>query len=419
MATLRTQLEIRNAAKGKHRVVTSSGSCGFEKRTSARDTGSYYVRLSIGGKEIVMGLGRFGELGAVEACEAAAAERARARKGVNPIAERDRVKAANLAAERKAVTCREAAKVFFDKTKGAWRGRYYAQSWWSQMVRFAFPVVGDIPIGDLLSEHIAAIRMATNDAGAPSTGQQIQSRLGEVADMAVACGWRGAALRNPADARQVDAFLPAKRSQGEPNHFRRIAIDDAPAAFQALIEAGKQAQGAAQSGLAAWAFMATSALRPAEARNTSWSEVDLGARLVTIAAERTKGNRTHAVPLSELALEILLRQAAIHGTSGFVFPGRSGGPVSHTAFTHCVDTVGVDVGTAHSWRSIFADWATERGSIAPHLVEMALAHTLTAVQRAYVRGSATDIRRPAMESYGKWLVGADAADVITLNDRRA
>jgi hypothetical protein len=243
MATLRTQLEIRNAAKGKHRVVTSSGSCGFEKRTSARDTGSYYVRLSIGGKEIVMGLGRFGELGAVEACEAAAAERARARKGVNPIAERDRVKAANLAAEKKAVTCREAAKVFFDKTKGAWRGRYYAQSWWSQMVRFAFPVVGDIPIGDLLSEHIAAIRMATNDAGAPSTGRQIQSRLGEVADMAVARGWRGAAQRNPADARQVDAFLPAKRSQGEPSHFRRIDLTAAPAAFLALIEAGKQGSG--------------------------------------------------------------------------------------------------------------------------------------------------------------------------------
>jgi integrase len=163
--------------------------------------------------------------------------------------------------------------------------------------------------------------------------------------------------------------------------------------------------------------MASCALRPAEAPNTPWSEVDLGARVVTIAAERTKGNRAHAVPLSELALEILLRQAAIHGTSGFVFPGLGGGPVSHTTFTRCVDTVGVDFGTAHSWRSIFADWGTELGGIAPHLVEMALAHALTAVQRAYVRGSATDVRRPAMEAYAKWLTGADAANVIAFPQR--
>jgi Arm DNA-binding domain len=242
MKRLSTQLQIRHAKAGVYAISGASG-FGFKKVSDEEGGGAYTVRFRLGDKRPIMGLGAYGEISLAGAREAAKEAVKLARSGVNPIAERDRQRAANLAAEKKAVTCREAAKVFFDKTKGAWRGRYYAQSWWSQMVRFVFPVVGDIPIGDLLSEHIAAIRMATNDAGAPSTGRQIQSRLGEVADMAVARGWRGAAQRNPADARQVDAFLPAKRSQGEPSHFRRIDLTAAPAAFLALIEAGKQGSG--------------------------------------------------------------------------------------------------------------------------------------------------------------------------------
>jgi integrase len=416
MTTLRTHFEIRNAARGKHRVVTSSGSCGFEKRTGARDTGSYYVRLSIGGKEIVMGLGRFGEIGAVEACGAAAAERAKARKGIDPIAERDRQKAANLAEEKKSVTCRKAAETFFEMNKDAWRGRYYAQQWWSQMTRFAFPIIGDMPIGDLLPEHIAAIRRATNAVGAPTVGEQVQKRLGAVVDMSVARGWCSALQRNPAGRNLVGAYLPATRKRGEPNHFARVPLKDAPAAFSALLVAEKRAQGAVQSSLAAWAVMASCALRPAEARNMPWSEVFLDERRVMISAERTKCARAHIVPISSLAFALLERQAA-RRVSDFVFPGRGGTPPGHVTFTLAAKAVGVNLATAHGWRSVFADWCGEIAHVDSALAEAALAHTLGRTQAAYKRETGVEARRPVMEKYAGWLIGIAEDNVLAFPKR--
>ena len=74
--------------------------------------------------------------------------------------------------------------------------------------------------------------------------------------------------------------------------------------------------------------------------------------------------------------------------------------------------MGLDLGTPHSWRSVFADWSGEIGDIAPDLREAALAHKLTAVQAAYRRGSSVSPRRPVMEAYAKWLMGDAGADVI-------
>ena len=50
---------------------------------------------------------------------------------------------------------------------------------------------------------------------------------------------------------------------------------------------------------------------------------------------------------------------------------------------------------------------------------MALAHSLPAVQAAYLRDGAVGPRTPIMESYSRWLTGDADANVIALPVRAA
>jgi integrase len=50
-----------------------------------------------------------------------------------------------------------------------------------------------------------------------------------------------------------------------------------------------------------------------------WDEVDLVARTWTLPASRTKNKRTHEIPLSDSAVEILGAVARVEGKAGFVF----------------------------------------------------------------------------------------------------
>ena len=148
-----------------------------------------------------------------------------------------------------------------------------------------------------------------------------------------------------------------------------------------------------------------------------WSEVDLEKRLLTVAAPRMKGRKgktkPHVVPLSTLALEVLERRRRLRiGDNPNVF-GVDGPPPSHTFFALAPLKAGIKplladkpkspIGTPHSFRSLFRDWASEIGNIPPDISEMVLAHRLPKIQAAYRRDSGIGLRTPVMESYGRWL----------------
>ncbi|HGO5854710.1 TPA: tyrosine-type recombinase/integrase [Mannheimia haemolytica] len=69
------------------------------------------------------------------------------------------------------------------------------------------------------------------------------------------------------------------------------------------------------------------ALRPNEAVNAEWKEIDFEKKLWNIPKEKMKGKadkkRPHIVPLSSQALKILELMKIYSNSSPFVFPGRS------------------------------------------------------------------------------------------------
>jgi integrase len=62
--------------------------------------------------------------------------------------------------------------------------------------------------------------------------------------------------------------------------------------------------------------------------------------------------------------------------------------------------------TVHGFRSSFRDWAAEQTNYQNHVVEMALAHTVSnAVEAAYRRGDLLDKRRPLMNEWAAFVTG--------------
>jgi integrase len=239
---------------------------------------------------------------------------------------------------------------------------------------------------------------------------------------AIANGDRDPLRGNPADAHLMRAMRPGTGKSDDEN-YRRIELTDAPQKLRALQAAREATDDALMAAaLDVWPVMASTALRPSETRLMQWPEVDFQKKLVTVSAPRMKGRKgktkPHIVPLSSLALEVLERRRALRtGDNENVFAGPTGSPPSHTYFALAPKRVGLDLGTPHSWRSIFSDWSGEIGDIAPDLREAALAHKLTAVQAAYRRGSSVEPRRPVMEAYSQWLCGDAGANVIAFPTR--
>jgi integrase len=112
-------------------------------------------------------------------------------------------------------------------------------------------------------------------------------------------------------------------------------------------------------------FLILTAARSCEARGARWSEIDFDQRTWTIpgsdqvTGRRTKAGRTHVVPLSRRALEILAEARRLHD-GALVFSGGRGQPFSDNTLSKLMRDART-AGTPHGFRSAFKDWAAEHG----------------------------------------------------------
>jgi integrase len=410
---IRTDTQVRAAPKGLHRV---DGVTGLYLKKGA-EGGSWIYRYRAGGKRPEMGLGAVSDISLAQARRLVIEFAAQKIRGEDPAAARRRERAeaeAREKADAKRVTFAEAAEDYVNRrtADGAahrWRGRWARTNWLGPLQRYAYPVIGDLFLDEIKLPHVAAAldrAASVKREGRKATGvtaKLLRQKIEIILDDAVRRGRRDPELRNPADS---GLHRGVGRRASEREHYRSLDLNQAPAAFQAILKGAET-----NVGLAAWAFMALTAARPTEAREAKWSEIDLDQNLWTIPGARTKSGRTHVVPLSALALRVLKRQAQVRSGDA-IFPGRGGSPISKgTVAGAPMRELSVDSGSPHSWRSIFRDWAGDIGDVEPERAEFALAHSLNATEGAYRRMRGIEARRPVMEAYARWLV-SDGADVI-------
>ena len=412
MKTLSTTLQIKNAQAGEYAVKGASGLV-FKKASDEPGSGSYTVRYRFCGRRPKMGLGAFTEISLVDACEAARDAVRLARKGIDPIEQRKREKAANLAV-RQPVSFAKAAETHLEAHAPSWKGRYARSFWFNPVKKYAYPILGYLSVNDIAPQHVAAVVRAAAADGNLETGKRVQQRIRKILNGAIARGERDPLRGNPANAELIGELVPMKRRTV---HYRRIKLDDAPSVRRTLRAAREEATGVRGAELDAWLFMIATAARPSEAVRAPWPEIDLDRKVWTLPPPRMKSEREHIVPLSRFALEVLERRLTVR-TGDMVFAGESGVALGYTNFALAPKRAGIDAGTPHSWRSIFSDWRGNKTGFARELVEFALAHVVPGTAGDYQRESAPDRRVELMEVYAPWLEGDAGAEVIKLSAAR-
>jgi integrase len=408
--------QVMSAAPGVYRI---GNAVGLYLKKSGDDTGSYFFRYRFGKKRREMGLGPISGPTAITLATARdkAGELARERKTRDPIEARKQAKAASIiaaevdaATAKKRVTFATAAKTYLEINAPKWKHKYARAGWWNPLEKYALPVIGAKALDSIVVEDVAAAMNAAIKAKAPVMARKVRASVEQVIDAGIALGQRDAKSGNPARLKLVEKVAGLNKHKTQ--HYRRIELDAAPAAFRRLRELAatpvpvEVTRGGTKPmddvAAAAWVFMIATAARPSEALKAKWSEINLDKGLWTLPSERMKSDKEHPVPLSSAALWALELMRAKR-TSDAVFPGRGGAPLASSSFAEAVKNAGIDAGAPHSWRSIFRDWAGDIDDAPRELAEAALAHTLGAVEGAYRRGSAIRKRSPMMERYAQWL----------------
>ncbi|WP_329740723.1 tyrosine-type recombinase/integrase [Dyella sp. A6] len=338
------------------------------------------------------GLGSYPDISIAGAAEQARVMRDQIAHGQDPL----EVKAAEAAMPR-IPTLREAAEVLHRELTPGWKNAKHAQQWINTLTEYAFPLIGQLPIDQVLPRHIAeALRPIWLDKA--ETAGRVKQRLHAV----MAWGWaHGHCAANPVDV--VHHLLPQQPSKTvRTQHQPAMPWMDIPA-FMA-----KQLQHPHDVVCAALKLLILTATRSGEIRGARWSEFDLKHAIWTIPAERMKAKQAHRIPLARQAVDLIKKQRGLHDT--LVFPSmrvqNELSDMTLTAFLRRAKAVSDTAGrtaTAHGFRSSFRDWCSENG-YARDLAERSLAHTVQSqVEAAYHRTDLLEQRRPMMQAWADFV----------------
>jgi integrase len=235
----------------------------------------------------------------------------------------------------------------------------------------------------------------------PETASRIRGRIESILDWATVRQYRTG--DNPARWRgHLDKLLPKVSRVSRVRHHAALPYTEIGTFMAELRQRNTVTARALE-------FAILTAARPGEALGARWSEINMAERLWTIPASRMKANREHRVPLSDAAMAIVEKMAAVRH-SDFVFPSRvNGSPLSHTALAKQPPAVGYEV-TPHGFRSTFRDWAAERTNFPNEVAEMALAHAVGGkVEAAYRRGDLFEKRRQLASAWARFCTSPSAA----------
>ena len=273
------------------------------------------------------------------------------------------------------VTFREAAKTYHAENESGWKSEVYPRQWLASLENYAFPKLGDRPTGGITAADIIEV-LTPIWQDIPETARQVRNRICAVLDYAHAKGWRSKEAPSGNGSLKAGRGLP--RQVKERENRKAMPYVAVPAFITAL-------QRKPSYGRLALELLILCGVRSQEVRLATWAEFDVEERLWTIPADHMKRGKAHIVPLSEAALAVLAKAAALKlaGTE-IVFPGTGGKPMSDMTLLKVLRDASEPY-HVHGFRSAFTDWAANEG-FADAVVEAALAHkTPDAVQAAYRR----------------------------------
>jgi integrase len=416
----------------KPKVYAVGGVPGLMIQITPAGAKSWLLRVSIGGRVRHMGLGSYSTVGLADARDAARKAHQAIREGGDPIAERKAAKQALKAAEAKQRTFREAAEKYHKDVKApALRNERSRKDWLSTMERHAFPVMGELQVAAIERRHVLEV---LKPIWPRPFATVLRGEIEAVLGWSAVHDYRPEGY-NPAEWRNLKHGLTKPGNAHKVKHHPALPYGDAPAFMQELRALGTTAAQALE-------FLILTAARSGEVRHATWDEIDLAGKLWTVPGERIKAGKTHRVPLSGAAIQML--QVLPH-REGLLFavPGRGRRKAIMRALydfeltaLHLDRRVKPDGRggwkltdeedgrsiTVHGHRSAFKDWARVCTSYADEVSELALAHVNSdSTRAAYARDELLAKREKLMQAWARYLETgpAKAATVTKIGKGRA
>jgi integrase len=353
------------------------------------------MRLTVNGRRRDFGLGPLHKVTLKDARELAAEYRAKAYRGIDPVADKRRARAAI-----EIPTFEAAAQQVHESRRAAWSNGKHVDQWINTLRDYAFPHIGSKRVSNITTADVLAV-LTPIWSTKPETARRVRQRLATVLEWARAAGHRSG--DNPVDL--IGEALPRQRRQAR--HHAALPYTEVPR-FIARLRAG-QAEPVTKL---AFEFLILTATRTIEVRKALWSEIDRHAKMWTIPGEdpatgrRMKAGRAHTVPLSNRCLEILDQAKRLAGDSPLLFPDQgTRAALSENRFLVARDGLGYskETCTPHGFRSSFRDWAAEETLFPAEVAEMALAHSIKSkTEAAYRRGHLLAKRRELMEAWANY-----------------
>ena len=341
-------------------------------------------RLTIRGSRTDLGLGSYPLVSLVEARERAFATLKLALEGGDPRAEKRREVMPTFA---------EAAQKVIEFNRPTWRNIKHARQWESTLKTYAFPYFGNTPV-DQVSGADVMKALTPIWTIKPETARRVRQRISAVMKWAIANEYR---YDNPA-GEAIEAALP--KVLRVKAHMRSLHYSLVPDALRTLRNS--KASLASKLSLE---YQILTATRPGETRHARWSEINMETRTWTIPSERMKAEREHRVPLSARAIEVLIEAQASASDSVWVFPSKSGKPLSDMTHLNLLKRLKIDC-VPHGFRSSFRDWAAECTDAPWAVMEAALSHVVgNSTEAAYFRSDLFERRRELMEQWAEYLAG--------------
>ena len=402
-----TDVQIRNAKPANKQYKLAAGK-GLYLVVSPKGGKWWRVRYRFAGKQKELSVGTYPDVSLKLAASRRDDIRQKLEKGIDPSKERKLQKiTAKHANER---TFEVIARDWIDKFGADWTDKYRKLTT-SRLEQNAFPWIGDSDIDSITAPELLILLRKVEARGALETAHRVRKLSSCVFRYAIA---NGLAQRDPA-ADLIGALPPTKT--------KHLASITDPKKVGALLRAidGYDGQFITKCALKLSALVM---LRPVNIRSARWEDIDLDTAQWKIPMGSMKMRRTHIVPLSSQAMDILKEVKELTGRGEFVFPSirTKQRPMSENTLTAALRRLGYsgEEMTAHGFRSMASTMLHEQGYNSDW-VERQLAHVdSNSVRASYNYAQHLPERKKMMQDWADYLDSLrQGADVIAINAKNA
>lgn len=387
-----------------YKLADAGGLYLYVRPTGSR---SWRLKFRIAGKEKMLTIGPYPEVGLKEARDARDSARRLLRGGIDPAV--DRKQRSAVAATQANDTFEAIARDWHGQRERTWAKRY-ARQVLDRLESDIFPALGPVPIRAITAPMVLAAIRAVERRGAIELAHRVRQHVSGVFIYAI-----GAGLASDDPAHIVRSALVPVVKRLQPAF---VKLEDARRALRRI----EREPGYRVTRLAS-RLLALTAVRSGVLRHAAPAEfegLDGPAPLWRIPASKMKLTRERkedaayefVVPLSAQAVDVVRVALRLAGTGQLLFPSIRSlhRPISDSTVSKLYRSAGfAGAHVPHGWRATFSTVMNERAAAGNRvgdraIIDLMLAHVQEGVEAAYNRAAYMPRRRELAQEWADLLL---------------